>query len=153
MSALSPGGQGMRARYALGVGSPKAWKLAAVLAFWPVPALAKADPCEGALPKPGQSFSGVVHYVGDGDGLCIGPTADPSTWIEVRLADFYAVELNEPGGRRAKAALEALALGRRLDCVAGRRSYDRVVAKCRLGDQSVGELLLQRGVAEGGRGR
>jgi micrococcal nuclease len=114
---------------------------------------ALADPCEAALPKAGQSFSGHVRYVGDGDGLCVGPSSDPATWIEVRLADFYAVELNEPGGRRAKAELERLALGRRLDCVAGRRSYDRVVAHCRLDGQPLNQLLRQKGVREGGRGR
>ncbi len=112
-----------------------------------------ADPCEGALPKPRQSFSGQVRYVGDGDGLCLGPTADPNSWIEVRLADFYAVELHEPGGRQAKAALQSLVFGKRLDCVAGRRSYDRVVGQCRLNGQALGELLRRRGALEGGRGR
>ena len=32
------------------------------------PALAHADPCEGRLPdRAGETFSGVVRYVGDGD--------------------------------------------------------------------------------------
>lgn len=72
-----------------------------------LPAL--ADPCTGPLPKEGARFSGVVRYVGDGDGLCVGASSDPSTWIEVRLADFYAPELHDPGGAEAKAALARLA--------------------------------------------
>ena len=42
---------------------------------WAAPAL--ADPCEGRLPAAGQEFSGVVRYVGDGDGLCVGPERRP----------------------------------------------------------------------------
>jgi endonuclease YncB( thermonuclease family) len=38
-------------------------------------------------------------------------------------------------------------------CVAGRRSYDRVVARCTVGGQSIGHLMRRAGVREGGRGR
>lgn len=127
------------------------WGVAFVLAVW-APA-AHADPCEGASPPVGARFSGVVRYVGDGDGLCIGQTSDPSGWIEVRLADFYAPELQQPGGPEAKAALERIVLGRRVACVAGRRSYDRVVARCTVEGVSLGDLLRRAGVVEGGRGR
>ena len=57
-------------------------------------------------------FQGPVSYVGDGDGLCIALGPDPSRWVEVRLADFYAPELREPGGRQAKATLDRLTAGR-----------------------------------------
>ena len=117
------------------------------------PATAWADPCVAPLPKPGTVFSGPVRYVGDGDSLCVGRTADPATWVEVRLADFYAPELAAPGGGEAKAALSAIAQGRTLKCRAGRRSYDRVIARCTLGGASLGDLLRRRGIAEGGRGR
>lgn len=64
------------------------------------PSIARADPCEGRLPsRAGETFSGLVRYIGDGDSLCLGPTVDPSTWIEVRLSDFDAPELNSPTGR------------------------------------------------------
>lgn len=119
--------------------------------FAPLPAL--ADPCEAALPKRGATFAGEVRYVGDGDGICVGPGSDPKTWIEVRLADFYSPELNAPGGRDAQRTLVGLALGKRVECVAQHRSWDRVVAVCRLGDQSVGDLMRRAGVSEGGRGR
>jgi micrococcal nuclease len=116
---------------------------------WSAPAL--ADPCEGALPAKGTTFAGVVRYVGDGDGLCVGPAGRPDRWIEVRLADFYAPELHEAGGREAKRRLERLAMGKPLVCRAGRRSYDRVVAACTLGGRPLGLLLRQAGGIEGGR--
>lgn len=127
--------------------------LAALLGASVLASAALADPCVAPLPRKGASFSGVVRYVGDGDGLCVGPGADPRTWVEVRLEDFYAPELNEPGGRAAKAALERLAKGRRAVCTAGRRSFDRVVARCTIDGVSIGQQLRRAGVREGGRGR
>lgn len=122
-----------------------------VLFAWTSPAL--ADPCEGALPRNGTTFSGVVRYVGDGDGLCIGPAGRPDRWIEIRLADFYAPELRDPGGSDAKRRLMNVAMGKSLVCRAGRRSYDRVVAACTLNGRPLGALLKENGGAEGGRGR
>jgi endonuclease YncB( thermonuclease family) len=112
-----------------------------------------ADPCEGTLPGQGAKFGGQVRYVGDGDSFCVGANSDPATWVEVRLADFYAPELGEPTGEAAKEALQDLVMGRSVSCVAGRRSYDRVVAQCWVGGTDIGELLRRRGVREGGRGR
>ena len=117
---------------------------------WSPPAL--ADPCEGVLPAKGTAFSGVVRYVGDGDGLCVGPAGRPDRWIEVRLADFYAPELHDAGGREAKRRLERLVIGKPLVCRAGRRSYDRVIAACTLGGRPLGTLLREAGGIEGGRG-
>lgn len=126
-----------------------------------VPAVALADPCKaipdrGPAPahlSPGSKFQGPVTYVGDGDSLCIGLGARPEQWVEVRVADFYAPELNAPGGREAKQVLERIVRGKTLACVAGRRSFDRIVADCRLGSASVGDLMRRAGVAEGGSGR
>lgn len=117
------------------------------------PGLAQADPCEAPLPRKGEAFAGQVRYVGDGDSLCVGRSPDPATWVEVRVADFYAPELSDPGGREAKAALERIAMGRRAACIAGHRSWDRVVAVCEIGGRSVGDLMRSAGVSEGGRGR
>lgn len=103
---------------------------ACALGGWASPAL--ADPCEGALPAKGTGFSGIVRYVGDGDGLCVGPASRPDLWIEIRLADFYAPELHEPGGQEARRRLESMVKGKRLLCRAGRHSYDRIVAACTL---------------------
>jgi len=133
--------------------------LTCVLAgFLLAPAVARADPCEGRLPsRSGETFSGLVRYIGDGDSLCLGPTNDPDSWIEVRLSDFDTPELNSRTGRPDRDRLSRLAMGRVLDCVAvrGRNGrvivYDRVIASCRLNGRRVGDLLLQAGGREGGR--
>lgn len=124
--------------------------------FGPI-APVQADPCEAPLPsQAGVRLSGVVRYVGDGDGLCIGKTTDPNEWIEIRLADFNAPELHQPGGAVAKAALERIALHHEVVCTTERGrggrviSYDRVIARCRIGADSIADLLRRIGVAEGG---
>jgi len=129
-----------------------------VLAFIvAVPAAAQADPCEGRLPsRAGETFSGVVRYVGDGDSLCVGHASDPGTWIEVRLSDFNAPELHSPTGRAARDRLSGLVRGRVLECVAVRGRigrvvvYDRVIASCRLNGRRIGDLLRAAGGPEGG---
>lgn len=133
----------------------------AALALSVVAFPALADPChaipdKGPLPsllKKRASFSGPVTYVGDGDSLCVALGADPSQWVEVRLADFYAPELHAPGGAQAKAALYRIAYRRRVLCRADHRSYDRMVARCELDGASLGDLMRRAGVREGGRGR
>lgn len=118
--------------------------------------IALADPCTAHLPAPGRAFSGPVVYVGDGDSLCVaavkGRELDPATWVEVRLADFYAPELAEPGGESAKRGLSRLALDRQVVCRAGARSYDRVVAVCRRDGRALGDLMRAAGQTEGGNG-
>lgn len=120
---------------------------------------ALADPCKaipdhGPAPAylaPGAAFSGQVVYVGDGDSLCValGPRTDQ--WVEVRLADFYAPELHDPGGAQAKATLSHLAYGRRASCIADHQSHDRMVATCRINGRSLGDMMRAAGVHEGGR--
>lgn len=109
---------------------------------------ARADPCEAPLPRRGTTFAGPVTYIGDGDSLCV---TTPAGQVEVRLADFNAPELPEPGGREARDTLRRLVMGRRAVCRAGRRSYDRVVALCEVGGTSIGDLMRRAGVEEGGR--
>ncbi|MEN3976895.1 nuclease [Emcibacter sp. SYSU 3D8] len=127
------------------------------LTAWP----AMADPCmaipdKGPLPAyltKGSNFSGPVVYVGDGDSLCVALGSGPEHWIEVRISDFYAPELREQGGGDAKRALEKIALGKKADCVSGKRSYDRIVAHCRISGTSIGDQMRAAGIREGGRGR
>lgn len=136
------------------------WKsahLLAVVSAIALPLAAHADPCEAPLPShAGTVFTGTVKYVGDGDSLCVGQTPDPNEWIEVRLSDFNAPELHTEGGETAKAALIQLVFGRRVTCKAQRGrngrviSFDRVIAQCRIGARSVGDLLRERGIREGG---
>ena len=82
---------------------------------------------------------------------------DPSTWIEVRLSDFDAPELQSPTGRTDRDRLSGLVRGRVLNCVAvrGRNGrvivYDRVIASCRMNGRRVGELLRAAGGREGGK--
>lgn len=108
-----------------------------------------ADPCNAPLPKKGETFFGEVTYIVDGDGFCVGKDQGG---IEVRLADFNACELNEPGGKAAKANLHKILFGKIVECVAGKRSYDRVVAQCTVEGHKVGDVLRQAGTCEGGRG-
>lgn len=131
----------------------------AALAVFATPALAdpcKAIPDKGPMPAhlgKGRTFSGPIVYVGDGDSLCVATGRSPEYWVEVRVADFYAPELNAPGGRDAKAALDRIAKGKHAVCTAGRRSYDRVVATCRIGGHTIGDLMRNSGIQEGGNGR
>lgn len=122
---------------------------------------AAADPCKaipdrGPTPPelaPGRRFAGPVVYVGDGDSLCVALGRTPDRWVEVRLADVYAPELHEAQGPAAKALLARIVMGRRLDCVAGRRTYDRVAATCRLESRRLSDHLRAAGAPVGGRGR
>ena len=122
---------------------------------------AQADPCEaipqkGAMPShlhPGARFTGRVVHVIDGDGLCVATGPGRRNWVEVRVAGFYAPELNAAGGQQAKAALQRNAEGRQVSCVAGKRSYDRVVARCEFNGRDLAERMRAGGVQEGGRGR
>lgn len=138
----------------------KAWTVAAVMAGVFAATSVAADPCKavpdsGPVPaylRPGATFSGPVAYVGDGDSICVAIGVGHAAWVEVRIADFYAPELAEPGGREAKAAMSRLALGQRATCIAERRSYDRVVAQCRIAGRSLGDLMRANGAPKGGRG-
>lgn len=125
--------------------------IAGVVLFTSLPA--KADPCTAPLPKPKTEFTGIVRYVGDGDSICVGRSAEPSQWIEIRVADFYAPELHAKGGKEAKATMQRIAFGKPVSCIAGKRSYDRVVAQCHLAGTSLGDLMRRAGIEEGGRGR
>lgn len=103
--------------------------------------------------KRGAVFSGPVVTVLDGDSLCVARGPDPMQWVEVRVADFYAPEIRAPGGVQAKATLERLTIGRKVTCTAEKRSFDRVVAVCRLGSATLGDLMRRAGIKEGGKGR
>jgi hypothetical protein len=67
----------------------------------------------------------------DGDGLCVevGERGATSGWVEVRLQEFYAAELDRAGpGYAAKQALDRMTPERAVTCVSsGRKSWDRVV--------------------------
>lgn len=116
---------------------------------------ALADPCAGALPKRGTVFIGTIIYVIDGDSVCLAPPGgerDAGSWIEIRVEDFSAPETNEPGGADATRIARRILLNQQASCVAGRRSYDRVVATCTLrSGRTIGDVLRRAGAPEGGR--
>lgn len=141
-------------------GSLQARLIGAVLATSAATA-ALADPCKaipdrGPLPAylyGGAVFSGPVVYIGDGDSLCVAVGPNQEKWVEVRLADFYAPELAEPGGHEAKRTLTRIVMGRRVSCVADHRTHDRVAASCSLNGRDLGDLMRAAGVPESGNGR
>lgn len=131
-----------------------------IFAFAGLAGQAVADPCtripdRGPLPPEARrnaTFSGPVVYVGDGDSLCVETVRgiEGAGWLEVRVADFRAPELHEPGGTAARNALVQIVLARRIDCIARNRTFDRVAAVCRLNGVRLDTLLRQAGVREGG---
>jgi micrococcal nuclease len=135
--------------------------LTAGLAVVMMATAAHADPCTAPVTgyAPGAKVSGLVVYVGDGDGLCVALGPSPNQWVEIRLADFYAPELSAPGGKVAKAHLDSLVFGVPVVCTAvsgggGRTySYDRLLARCTVDGKDLGDLMRAAGVVEGGRGR
>lgn len=141
--------------------SPSSAISAAALCWALSATAALADPCKaipdrGPMPgylSAGSTFSGPVAYVGDGDSMCVAVGQGAQNWVELRVADFYAPELHAPGGAQAKATLERITMGKRAVCKAQHRSHDRVVAVCRIGGISVGDLMRAAGVSEGGNGR
>ena len=135
------------------------FRVAVAFLFTSLATAAVADPCK-AVPDHGpapplllhQPFSGRVVYIGDGDSLCVAQGSSREDWIEVRLEDFYAPELHDPGGEAAKATLSRLVYGHTLTCHPRKQSYDRIVATCFDGGRSVGDMMRAAGVQEGGRG-
>lgn len=135
-------------------------RYAAIIALLAIAAPALADPCEAPVKgyKPGHKITGQIRYAGDGDSLCVGTSSAPSTWVEIREARWFAPELNEPGGRQAKRAMDRL-VGRRAICTVERghngltRSYDRVIAACSVDGQPIGRIMARAGIVQGGRGR
>jgi micrococcal nuclease len=114
-----------------------------------------ADPCEaipdgGPAPAAaafGSTFSGPVVHVIDGDSFCVALGDGPKSWVEVRLGDFYAWK-EGANGRKAKVALEGLAMGKTATCVANLQSGDRVAARCTIDGKPIGDSLRTAGVAE-----
>lgn len=113
-------------------------------------AQAKPDPCPGALPRPGTTFGGIVRAVLDGDTICVSEKPYYKNWVKIRLSDFSAPELDRPGGEAAQATLEDIAMGQRVVCVGGGRSFDRIVARCTIVKKSLGTFMREHGVEQNG---
>lgn len=121
---------------------------------------ALADPCDAPVKgyRAGQVISAPIIYAGDGDSLCLALGRDRSQWLEIREARWFAPELNEPGGRAAKRAMDRL-VGKRAVCTVERgqggrtSSYDRVIAACRVEGRPISSIMQAAGIRQGGRGR
>jgi ribosomal protein L37E len=84
---------------------------------------------------------GVVTRVRDGDTIVVGRTP-------IRFSDVDCAESGTPSGERATAALRQIAEGRHVRCrLLGRRSYDRELGTCALGDgRDLGRTLVAQGL-------
>jgi endonuclease YncB( thermonuclease family) len=110
-----------------------------------------ADAC--ALPRAHQTFAGQVVSVHDGDTMRVQRPGCGS--IRVRLGNWDAPELNQPGGRLQRDALTVLAKYRRATCTvvrgrSGYASHGRPISKCRVRGRDVGESMARMGFQQGG---
>lgn len=86
------------------------------------------------LASPAFAIDGPARVV-DGDTIVIGRE-------RVRIQNFNAPELNEPGGPEAKARMQALTLGREVHCDGKARDrYGRLVARCSVNGQDLGRSM------------
>lgn len=69
--------------------------------------------------------------------------------LKVRIWGLDAPEMDTQEGIKAKEALLQLAEGKKVRCEPnGDISYDRVVAKCFVGDQDIAEWMIESGHAK-----
>lgn len=97
------------------------------------------------VPAFGQSFTGVVEEVKDGDTMIVLHDGQRST---VRLHGLYAPELNQSYGAEAAAYLRAQVEGREVDVrVRDRDRFGRLVARVYRDGNQVNRQLLRAGFA------
>lgn len=82
----------------------------------------------------------------------VGPIHDGDTircqeGQRVRLWGVNAAELNDPGGQDARRALTRMISGKVLVCQKRGKSYDRVVALCRLNGHDIAAEMVREGFA------
>lgn len=106
----------------------------------------------GTVSTPVEALSGLLRDAGatpdlvgsvrvrDGDTIVVGGAP-------VRLAGLHCPEMDEPGGAAAAQAMRRLVAGQSVTCsLTGRRSHDRVVGRCAVGTQDLGEALIRDGL-------
>ena len=111
---------------------------------------------EGAT-GPNFALEEEIDRVVGKSGLVVPPaytgSLDAALALVIRVLPGWWPGFQKNRTDNPKAALSRIVMGRRVECVAGKRSYDRVVASCTLGGRSVGDLMRAAGIREGGRGR
>lgn len=83
---------------------------------------------------PALALDGPARVV-DGDTIAIGRD-------RIRIQNFNAPEMNEPGGLEAKAKMQALTSGHIVHCdPKARDKYARIVARCSVDGQDLGQAM------------
>lgn len=89
------------------------------------------------LASPAWALDGPARVV-DGDTIVIARE-------RIRIQNFNAPEMNQPGGPQAKARMEALTRGKVVHCDGKARDrYARLVARCEVDGVDLGKALRSR---------
>jgi hypothetical protein len=117
--------------------------IAALLALAPVSGIAHAAACAGRAPAGATEFRGPVLEVLDGARLCVAVSEEPSSWVEVRLADAPHAP--------TRGALMAASFGQDVTCRFVAEAAGEPLAMCRSRNGSVGRLSGEPAIVEAGR--
>ena len=86
-------------------------------------------------------LTGNVTKVRDGDTIEVGK-------VPIRLNGISAPEMKEPLGVNSRAFMVEMVKGKRVRCeLNGKKTYDRFVGICYLGDKDVGAAAIESGWA------
>lgn len=86
------------------------------------------------LSWPAYALDGIA-YVIDGDTIIIARE-------RIRIQNFNAPELDQPGGQAAKAKLQAITRGKTVHCDGKARDrYARLVARCSVNGMDIGQEM------------
>ena len=88
----------------------------------PPPRVAIVAACTAAAPADGQSISGPVLQVIDGQTLCIAKGPTPDQWVRVRLTDVY--------DREDRGSLMAAAFAKDVVCSVDSRDARGASGRC-----------------------
>lgn len=88
------------------------------------------------LSWPALAMDGPARVI-DGDTLVIAHE-------RIRLQNFNAPEMDQPGGQQAKARLQAITRGKTVHCDGkARDKYARLVARCSVNGVDIGKEMRQ----------
>ena len=94
-----------------------------------------------AYAKDPNFLTGIVVKVRDGDTIEVGK-------VPIRLNGVSAPELGELLGLKSKEFMLDLVMGKQLRCeLSGKKTYDRFVGTCYLGEQDIGAAVVAKGLA------
>lgn len=101
------------------------------------------DAWNGTKEATAGNVAGRVTHVRDGDTIEIGRTA-------IRLASLDCAEKGTVAGDAATRRMKQIVRGQSLTCsLAGRKSYDREVGRCKLSDgRDIGQIMINNDVCK-----